>query len=90
LFTRPRSRAQSRGCRAILSAARRLKPGRVLKILVSVGEEVAAGDALLVLEAMKMEQTVRAATGGVVEAVAVKAGEVVAPGDALVQIAARQ
>jgi propionyl-CoA carboxylase alpha chain len=65
-------------------------PGQVLKILVSVGERVAAGDALLVLEAMKMEQTIRAATGGVVEAVRVKVGEVVAPGDALVEVAARE
>jgi biotin carboxyl carrier protein len=39
---------------------------------------------------MKMEQTIRAATGGVVEAVRVKVGEVVAPGDALVEVAARE
>jgi propionyl-CoA carboxylase alpha chain len=83
-------RHPERRAAAQAGAANAPMPGRVLKILVSVGEEVAAGDALLVLEAMKMEQTVRAATGGVVEAVAVKAGEVVAPGDALVQIAARQ
>jgi 3-methylcrotonyl-CoA carboxylase alpha subunit len=62
-------------------------PGQVLKILVAVGQQVSAGDALVVLEAMKMEQTLRAASAGVVEAVLVKPGDVVAPGDTLVQIA---
>jgi propionyl-CoA carboxylase alpha chain len=63
-------------------------PGQVLKILVEVGQQVSAGDALVILEAMKMEQTLRAATDGVVEAVLVKQGDVVAPGDRLVEIAA--
>ncbi len=62
-------------------------PGQVLKILVEVGQHVSAGDALVILEAMKMEQTLRAATDGVVEAVPVKQGDVVAPGDRLVEIA---
>ena len=63
-------------------------PGLVLKVLVEVGQHVSAGDALVILEAMKMEQTLRAATDGVVEAVLVKQGDVVAPGDRLVEIAA--
>jgi len=63
-------------------------PGQVLKVLVEVGQQVSAGDALVILEAMKMEQTLRAATDGVVEAVLVKQGDVVAPGDTLVKIAA--
>jgi propionyl-CoA carboxylase alpha chain len=63
-------------------------PGQVLKVLVEVGQQVSAGDALVILEAMKMEQTLRAATDGVVEAVLVKQGDVVAPGDRLVEIAA--
>ncbi len=63
-------------------------PGQVLKILVVVGQQVSAGDALVILEAMKMEQTLRASTAGVVEAVLVKPGDVVAPGDTLVEIAA--
>ena len=62
-------------------------PGQVLKILVKIGQQVSAGDALVILEAMKMEQTLRAATDGVVEAVLVKQGDVVAPGDRLVEIA---
>jgi propionyl-CoA carboxylase alpha chain len=63
-------------------------PGQVLKVLVEVGQQVSAGDALVILEAMKMEQTLRASTDGVVEAVLVKQGDVVAPGDRLVEIAA--
>lgn len=63
-------------------------PGQVLKVLVAVGQRVSAGAALVVLEAMKMEQTLRASTAGVVEAVLVKPGDVVAPGDTLVEIKA--
>jgi acetyl/propionyl-CoA carboxylase alpha subunit len=62
-------------------------PGQVLKILVEVGQRVSAGDALVILEAMKMEQTLRATSDGVVETVLVKQGDVVAPGDRLVEIA---
>ncbi len=65
-------------------------PGQVLKVLVEAGQKVAAGDPLIILEAMKMEHTMRAAMDGVVEAVLVGQGEVVAPGQALVQIAASE
>jgi acetyl/propionyl-CoA carboxylase alpha subunit len=63
-------------------------PGQVLKILVEVGQHVSTGDALVILEAMKMEQTLRASADGVVDAVHVRPGDVVAPGDRLVEIAA--
>ena len=63
-------------------------PGVVLKILVSEGQQVAAGDALLILEAMKMEQTIRAAADGFVEKINVQTGQVVSPGDVLVQVRA--
>lgn len=63
-------------------------PGQVLRILVEVGQQISAGDPLVILEAMKMEQTLRAATDGTVEDVLVKQGDVVAPGDTLVKIAA--
>ena len=61
-------------------------PGVVLKILVSEGQPVSAGDVLLILEAMKMEQTIRAAADGVVESIKVQTGQVVSPGDVLVQV----
>ena len=44
------------------------------------GDVVAAGESLMVLEAMKMEHVVRASTGGTVLAVAAKPGEIVAEG----------
>src|SRR5262249_26525264 len=62
-------------------------PGQVLRILVEVGQRVSAGDPLVILEAMKMEQTLRATADGIVDAVLVKQGDVVAPGDTLVGIA---
>jgi acetyl/propionyl-CoA carboxylase alpha subunit len=50
-------------------------PGKVVKVLVAAGQEVAAGAPLVVLEAMKMEHTVRAHDGGVVSAIHVAVGD---------------
>jgi biotin carboxyl carrier protein len=50
-------------------------PGRVVKVLVTEGQEVAANAALVVLEAMKMEHTVRATAAGTVRAVHVAVGD---------------
>jgi acetyl/propionyl-CoA carboxylase alpha subunit len=61
-------------------------PGQVLRILVAEGQSVKPGDALVVLEAMKMEQTIKATIQGVVRAVLVKPAETVAPGQMLVEI----
>jgi propionyl-CoA carboxylase alpha chain len=63
-------------------------PGQVLRILVAEGQRVKPGDGLIVLEAMKMEQTIKATIQGFVRAVLVKAAEVVAPGQMLVEIEA--
>jgi acetyl-CoA carboxylase biotin carboxylase subunit len=64
-------------------------PGQVLQILVTEGQSISVGDPLIVLEAMKMEQTLRANADGIVQAVLVKRGDVVAPGDELIRIGAR-
>jgi acetyl/propionyl-CoA carboxylase alpha subunit len=50
-------------------------PGKVVKVLASVGQEVAAGAALVVLEAMKMEHTVRAHAAGIVRDLHVAVGD---------------
>lgn len=63
-------------------------PGQVLKIMVQVGQKVSAGDPLILLEAMKMEHTMRANADGIIETILVKQGQVVGPGQVLVQIAA--
>jgi propionyl-CoA carboxylase alpha chain len=61
-------------------------PGQVLRVLAVEGQAVQPGDALIVLEAMKMEQTIKATISGVVRAVLVKPAQVVAPGQMLVEI----
>jgi acetyl/propionyl-CoA carboxylase alpha subunit len=61
-------------------------PGAVTKVLVSVGDVVAEGDGLVVLEAMKMEHTLRALGAGTVQAIDVAAGQQVDVGDLLVEL----
>jgi biotin carboxyl carrier protein len=61
-------------------------PGQVLRILVTEGQQVKTGDALIALEAMKMEQTIKATMDGIVGKILVKPGEIVAPGQKLVEI----
>ncbi len=62
-------------------------PAQVVTVLVGPGTLVAAGDTLVVLEAMKMELPIRAGQAGRVTAVHCAAGDRVAPGRALVDIA---
>lgn len=61
-------------------------PGQVLRVLVTEGQQVKLGEALIALEAMKMEQTIKATMDGVVGAILVKPGDIVAPGQKLVEI----
>jgi len=58
-------------------------PGKVLKVPVAVGQEVKAGDILMVTEAMKLETNVKARTGGTVAEVKFAEGEKVEKGDLL-------
>ena len=57
--------------------------GTILKVLVSAGDKVELGQAMLVLEAMKMENSINAAQAGVVAEVRVSAGDNVGTGDVL-------
>ncbi len=61
-------------------------PGRVVSLKVEVGDSVEEGDALCVLEAMKMENEIAAPMAGVVQEVMVSEGAGVNRGDALVLI----
>ena len=61
-------------------------PGLVLKILVEEGQEVEAGTPLVVLEAMKMENVLRAEVGGMVKTVSVKPGAAVEKKQVLVEL----
>jgi propionyl-CoA carboxylase alpha chain len=60
-------------------------PGLVLSIAVVAGQDVKAGDTLAVVEAMKMENVLRAERDGTVKTIHVKAGESVAVDAALVE-----
>jgi acetyl/propionyl-CoA carboxylase alpha subunit len=61
-------------------------PGKVLKILVSEGAAVAAGDPLIVLEAMKMETTLFAEGAAVVRKIGVDLGQMVDHGAVLLEL----
>jgi biotin carboxyl carrier protein len=52
-------------------------PGLVLEISVKGGQQVGKGDALLVLEAMKMENVIKSPTDGVIKSISVNKGETV-------------
>jgi acetyl-CoA/propionyl-CoA carboxylase biotin carboxyl carrier protein len=60
--------------------------GTILKVLVAPGDEVAAGDPLVVLEAMKMETTISAPRDGTVTSIGVEAGVTAGAGQVLVVV----
>ena len=61
-------------------------PGTVVSVMAAVGDRVAEGQALMVLEAMKMEYTVKATTDGVLEIINFREGEQVSEGSELLAI----
>ncbi len=61
-------------------------PGKVVKVLVAVGDEVKAGQGVVVVEAMKMENELKAPKDGKVKAVAAKEGQAVEAGQNLVTL----
>jgi len=69
----------------ILDQLKAPMPGLVLSIRVSPGDDVVAGDTLLVLEAMKMENVIKAAGEGTVKEIKVAQGDKVDKGQVLIQ-----
>jgi len=65
-------------------------PGLVLRLEVEEGQAVRIGTGLLVLEAMKMENEIRAVEVGVVRKILVRAGQAVEKGAVLVEISPQQ
>lgn len=63
-----------------------LMPGRVVRVAVTVGETVAKGTPLLILEAMKMENEIQSPRSGTVKEILVKDGQTVDGGAALLVI----
>ena len=60
--------------------------GTIIKVLVGVGDTVEVGQAVTVLEAMKMENNITAETAGTVTEVKVKPGDAVGAGDVVIVI----
>ena len=61
-------------------------PGTITKVTVKVGDKVNAGDTVLLMEAMKMENNITAEFGGTVKAIFVETGNQVQSGQALVEL----
>ncbi|WP_304650837.1 acetyl-CoA carboxylase biotin carboxyl carrier protein subunit, partial [Pseudomonas putida] len=61
--------------------------GSIVRVLVEPGQVVEAGTALVVLEAMKMEHSIRAPHGGTVKALFCQEGDMVSEGTVLVELA---
>jgi biotin carboxyl carrier protein len=61
-------------------------PGKVVRVLVEAGEEITAGDGILVVEAMKMQNEMKAPKSGTVVSLNVEAGTTVNGGDLLAVI----
>ena len=59
-------------------------PGTVLKILVEIGQKISEGDAICILESMKMENEIPSPGGGVISSIDVQSGANVNAGDVLV------
>lgn len=62
-------------------------PGTINEIKVKVGDKVSAGDTVVVLEAMKMQNNIDAETSGTIASINVNKGDAVMEGDTLVTIA---
>ena len=61
-------------------------PGNILQVKVGVGQKVDAGESLIILEAMKMENEIVAPLGGVIVSVDVKKGDTVEAGQVLITL----
>jgi pyruvate carboxylase len=61
-------------------------PGTIMKIFVRRGRRVEEGDKLLILEAMKMQNVIRAPVDGKIKAINVKKGQMVSKGFLMVEL----
>lgn len=61
-------------------------PGKILEVMVKTGDSVKAGDTLLILEAMKMQNAILASTKGIIKKVLVKEGDATSKSDLLIEL----
>lgn len=81
------TKAESFGNRALSEGSLQSPmPGKIFKIFKDVGESVNSGDAIMILEAMKMEHTIKAQKDGVIKNIYFKVGEQVQGGVELCEI----
>jgi biotin carboxyl carrier protein len=78
----PKSAAGAQGIATLTSPM----PGKVVRVLVAAGDAVEAGQGILVVEAMKMQNELKAPRSGHVISLTTRAGATVAAGDALASI----
>ena len=61
-------------------------PGKIIDIKVNVGDNVSAGDSIIIIEAMKMENEIQASKTGTIVAINIKKGDDVSPNETLLEI----
>ena len=61
-------------------------PGKILKVLVSEGQKIKMGEPVIIMESMKMEQTIVSSADGVINSINVKEGETIEVGSVMIVI----
>ena len=63
-----------------------LMPGKIIKVLVSEGQKIKMGEPVIIMESMKMEQTIVSSSDGSIESVNVSEGETIEVGSVMIVI----
>ena len=82
-------KADPRTARAVVSgegAVTAIMPGKIIRLLIATGDQVAEGDVVCILEAMKMENELKAPKAGTVRVIHVQPGQDVEMGAVLAEI----
>jgi biotin carboxyl carrier protein len=61
-------------------------PGKVLSVMINVGDTVAKGDGIMILEAMKMENVLKAEGDCVIKSILIEAGQTVEKGQVMIEL----
>lgn len=83
---RLRGSAGAGGAADGLAEIKTMMPGKVVRLVANAGDEVEKGDAVLVVEAMKMQNDLKAPKSGIVKGIRIKEGATVRAGDVLAVI----
>jgi biotin carboxyl carrier protein len=69
-----------------IAEIRTAMPGKIVKVLVEIGDEVVAGDGVIIVEAMKMQNEMKAPKDGIIAEIRFSSGETVNAGDVLLVV----